>query len=55
MGCCCGGCGCCQNDQRGGEPRGQETATQDLLDLERRLERDLQAVREQLGRGQATA
>jgi haloacid dehalogenase-like hydrolase len=34
---------------------GAETIVQDLVELERRLERDLQAVREQLGRGQETA
>jgi hypothetical protein len=55
MGCCCGGCGCCADNRRGGEPREEATAIQDLAELERRLERALQAVREQLGRGQATA
>jgi hypothetical protein len=32
-----------------------EPTTHDLIELARRLERDLQAVREQLGRGPATA
>jgi hypothetical protein len=55
MGCGCGGCGCC-GDNRCCEDRGDaETIAQELLEVERRLERDLRAVREQLGRTQATA
>jgi hypothetical protein len=55
MGCGCGGCGCCGDDRRGGEPQDAEAIVQDLAELERRLERDLQAVRDRLGRMQATA
>jgi len=52
-----GGCGCCRNDRGGSEPLGADMIAQDLdlIELERRLERDLQAAREQLGRGHATA
>jgi hypothetical protein len=55
MGCGCGGCGCCQDDWRGDQRGREETIDQNLAELERRLERDLQAVRERLGRGPATA
>jgi hypothetical protein len=55
MGCGCGGCGCCSDDWRGEEPQDAETIAQDLVELERRLERDLQAVRDRLGRLQASA
>ena len=55
MGCGCGGCGCCGDNRCCEDPRNVEMIAQDLLELERRLERDLQAVREQLGCGQATA
>jgi hypothetical protein len=54
-GCGCGGCGCCGDDRHGGEPQDAEAIVQDLAELERRLERDLQAVRDRLGRMQATA
>jgi hypothetical protein len=50
-----GDCGCCRDDRCGGEPPGAETIAQDLVELEQRLERDMQAVREQLGHGQETA
>lgn len=57
MGCGCGrgrgGCSCCGGDSGGGKP--PEATPQDLAELERRGKRDLQAVREQLGRGSATA